>query len=266
MDANWQEKYKSLLFSRRGRVLTITLNRPDSLNAIDKQMHDELGQVFLDAAADPHSDVLVLTGAGRAFTAGGDITHMQEIVDNPELFFHEAEVARSIVSSLLDLEKPIVARINGHAVGLGATIALMCDVTFMANKAKIGDPHVAIGLVAGDGGPVIWPHLIGFARAKEFLMTGDLIEGSRAAEIGLVNHAVEADELDAAVDAFCDRLAAGSTRAIRWTKSLVNIELKRIANSIMPAAMAYETLTAHSKDHAEAVAAFRERRRHVFNS
>lgn len=266
MNTNWQDKYTSLLISRRGRVLTITLNRPESLNAVDKQMHDELGQVFVDVAADPDSDIVVLTGAGRAFTAGGDIVHMQRIVDEPALFFHEAEVARRIVMTLLDLEKPIIAKINGHAIGLGATIALMCDVTFMSKKARIGDPHVAIGLVAGDGGPVIWPHLIGFARAKEFLMTGDLIEAEHAAGMGLVNHAVEADQLDAQVEAFCDRLAAGSTQAIRWTKSLVNIELKRIANAVMPAGMAYETITAHSADHAAAVAAFREKRRHVFNS
>lgn len=265
MAENWQDKYKSLKFTRRERILTIELNRPDSLNAVDKQMHDELGQVFSDAASDEQSDVIILTGAGRAFSAGGDITHMQAVVDNPELFLHEAEVAKRIVFSLLDLEKPIIARINGPAVGLGATLALLCDVTFMSRKAKIGDPHVGIGLVAGDGGAVIWPHLVGFARAKEFLITGELLDASRALEVGLINHVVDADILNETVDAFCDRLAAGSTRAIRWTKTIVNIELKRIAAAVMHAGMAYETLTAYSADHAAAVSAFREKRQIVFN-
>lgn len=261
---NWRDKYTGIAFSRRGRILTIQLNNPDNLNAVGKQMHDELGRVFSDAAADEESDIIVLTGAGRAFSAGGDIAHMQAVVDKPELFLHEAEIAKRIIFSLLDLEKPIIAKINGHAVGLGATLALMCDVTFMSRKAKIGDPHVGIGLVAGDGGAVIWPHLVGFSRAKEFLMTGDLLDASRAAEIGLVNHAVDGDKLDEAVDAFCDRLAAGSTQAIRWTKTIVNIELKRIAATVMQAGMAYEAVTAYSADHAAAVAAFREKRPPVF--
>jgi enoyl-CoA hydratase len=264
MSDDWQSKYRMMRFSRRGRILTITLNSPDSLNAVGKVMHDELATVFTDAALDEDSDVIVLTGAGRAFSAGGDIGHMQAVVDNPDLFIREADMARRIVFSLLDIEKPIIARINGHAVGLGATLALFCDVTFMSDRARIGDPHVAIGLVAGDGGAVIWPQLVGFNRAKEFLMTGDLLDAATAERIGLVNHAVAADALDAAVDAFCDRLVNGSTRAIRWTKSVVNMELKRIADALMPAGMALETVSAHSADHAEAVSAFREKRAPVF--
>ena len=261
---DWQTKYQRIRFSRRGRILTVILDNPDNLNAVGKVLHDELATVFTDVARDEGSDVVVLTGAGRAFSAGGDIAHMQSVVDNPDLFIHEADQARRIVFSLLDLEKPIVARINGHAVGLGATLALLCDVTFMAERAKIGDPHVAIGLVAGDGGAVIWPQLIGFNRAKEFLMTGDLLDAATAERIGLVNHAVDAGGLDAAVDAFCDRLAAGSTRAIRWTKSLVNMQLKEIADKVMTAGLALETVSAHSADHAEAVRAFREKRPPVF--
>ena len=264
MSDDWQSKYRTMRFSRRGRILTVTLNNPDSLNAVGKAMHDELATVFSDVARDADSDIVVLTGAGRAFSAGGDIDHMQAVVDNPALFIHEADQARRIVFSLLDLEKPIIARINGHAVGLGATLALLCDVTFMSERAKIGDPHVAVGLVAGDGGAVIWPQLVGFNRAKEYLMTGELLDAATAERIGLVNHAVAADGLDAAVDAFCDKLAAGSTRAIRWTKSILNMQLRQIAQSVMPAGMALETVSAHSADHAEAVRAFREKRPPVF--
>lgn len=265
MSDAWQGKYETIAFTRRGRILTIRLNRPDALNAVGKRMHDELGQVFADVATDEDSDIIVLTGAGKAFSAGGDFNHMQATIDDPELFLHEADVAKRIIFTLLDLEKPIVARINGHAVGLGATLALMCDVTFMSSQARIGDPHVSVGLVAGDGGAVIWPHLVGFARAKEFLMTGEILDAERAARIGLVNHVVEHEQLDGAVDAFCDRLDAGATRAICWTKNLVNIELKRIAASVMHAGMAYETIAAQSKDHATAVAALREKRKPAFD-
>lgn len=262
--SNWQDKYKLLQFARRGRVLTVTMNSPKNLNAVGPQMHDELSQVFTDLAIDDGSDIIVLTGAGRAFSAGGDIDHMQAVVDDPTLFLHEAEGSRRLVFSLLELEKPIVAKINGHAVGLGATLALLCDITFMSTNARIGDPHVNVGLVAGDGGAVIWPHLVGFAKAKEFLLTGDLIDAAKAEKIGLVNYAIEPDRLDVAVDAFCDRLATGATHAIRWTKNIVNLELKRIASSVMHAGMAYETVSVQSLDHAEAVAAFREKRPPVF--
>jgi enoyl-CoA hydratase len=130
----------------------------------------------------------------------------------------------------------------------------------MADGARIGDPHVAVGLVAGDGGAAIWPQLVGFARAKEFLMTGALLDAPRAAAIGLVNHCVPAAGLDAAVDAFCDTLAAGATRAIRWTKVAINLELKRIAHAVLDPGLGYEALSAATRDHAEGVAAFLEKR------
>jgi enoyl-CoA hydratase len=260
MTAAWEARYRTLRFARHARILTIVLDDPARLNAVSPEMHEELGTVFRDAAADPDSDIVVLTGAGRAFSAGGDIAQMQKVIDDPALFRAGMATAKQIVFSLLDLEKPIVAKINGHAVGLGATLALFCDVSFMADGARIGDPHVAVGLVAGDGGAVIWPQLIGFARAKELLMTGTLLDAARAAAIGLVNHCVPAAELDSAVDAFCDKLAAGALQAIRWTKATINLELKRIAHALMDPGLATEALSAASRDHAEAVAAFREKR------
>ena len=165
---------------------------------------------------------------------------------------------------MLDLEKPLICRLNGHAVGLGATLALLCDVVFAADSAKIGDPHVNIGLVAGDGGAIVWPQLIGFARAKEYLMTGDLVPAKKAEEIGLINHCVPAAELDGAVDAFCQRLLNGSTNAIRWTKVLVNLELKRIAHAVMDPGIAYEAVTVRSADYRDAVDALRDKRTPMF--
>lgn len=256
--------YQTITFKRQGRILEITLNLPDSLNAVNEVMHEELARLFVDVSNDPDCDIVVLTGAGLAFSAGGDIKWMQDSIDDPQLFERIAREAKQTIYTILDCEKPVIAKLNGHATGLGATIALFCDVIFASDKAKIGDPHVCIGLVAGDGGAVIWPQLIGYARAKEFLMTGDLIPASEAARIGLINHVVPHDELDAQVNAFAERLASGATKAIRWSKMTVNIGLKQLAHSIMDASLAYETLSNITSDHQEGVNAFREKRKPVF--
>lgn len=257
-------EYKTLAFERRGRVLEITMNRPEKLNAVDEAMHAELARVFVDVSNDPECDIAVLTGAGRAFSAGGDIEWMQKMIDQPASFEKTAREGKQIIFSLLDCEKPVIAKLNGHATGLGATIALFCDVIFASETAKIGDPHVSVGFVAGDGGAVIWPQLIGYVRAKEYLMSGDLMTSAEAARIGLINHAVPPAELDERVKEFADRLAAGATKAIRWSKMSANIGLKQLAHSIMDASLAYEAMSNVTKDHQEAVNAFREKRTPLF--
>ncbi|PRX96872.1 enoyl-CoA hydratase/isomerase family protein [Paraburkholderia sp. BL25I1N1] len=256
--------YQALLLERDGGVLTVTLNRPDTLNAFDEQMDIEMSRLFGDVADDPQTRVVVLTGAGRAFSAGGDIEHMQQVIDDQSLFLAGMQRAKKIIFSMLDCPKPVIAKINGHAVGLGATIALFSDLSYAANHAKIGDPHVKVGFVAGDGGAVIWPQLIGYAKAKEYLLTGDLLGAEEAARLGLINRAVPADELDAVVDAMAKRLATGASQAIQWTKTSINIGLKQLAHSILDASIAYEALSNQTEDHQEAVNAFREKRDPVF--
>jgi enoyl-CoA hydratase len=256
--------FETILLTRKERLLTITLNRPDTLNAVNEQLHKDLVEVMAFVAGDEASDVLVLTGAGRAFSAGGDLAYIAENARHPEGFDIDVARAKRIVYAMLDLEKPIVCRMNGHAVGLGATLALLCDVIFAADHAKIGDPHVSVGLVAGDGGAFIWPQRIGYARAKEYLLTGDLIPAPEAEKIGLINHSLPASELDSAVDAFCQRLLNGASDAIRWTKVTINLELKRIAQSCMDAGIAYEAVTVRSADHREAVEALQNKRQPVF--
>lgn len=251
--------FEDLAVSRRGRLLRIAFNRPEVMNAFSAKMHIEIVEALRFAATDPGSDVILLTGEGRAFSAGGDLDRMEECIADPAEFDREAADAKRLVYSLLEIDKPVVARVNGHAVGLGATIALFCDVIFAAESAKIGDPHVKVGLVAGDGGAVIWPQLIGFARAKEYLLTGDLLPAPEAATLGLINHAVPDDELDARVDAFCERLLCGATQAIRWTKSTINIELKRIAHAVMEPGIALETLSVRTSEHRDRVKAMKER-------
>lgn len=257
--------YETIALARKGRLLTIELNRPDSLNAVNLRLHEELAEAFVFAAMDKESDVIVLTGAGRAFSAGGDLEHIANNAANPALFDEEVRLAKRILFAMLDLDKPLVCRLNGHAVGLGATLALFCDVIFAADTARIGDPHVAIGLVAGDGGAAIWAQRIGLGRAKEYLLTGELLTASKAEEIGLVNRCVPLSELDAAVDAFCEQLLNGSRNAIRWTKVLLNLELKRIATAVIDAGIAYEAVAVRSADHREGVKALQEKRKPVFN-
>lgn len=252
--------YKHLLVSRDGPVLTLTLNRPQALNAINDALHEELGQIFLDLARDEAAGVIVLTGAGRAFCAGGDLAEMKANIDAGRGDYMSPVTAKRIVFSLLDLEKPIIARVNGACMGLGATLALFCDLIYMDENAKIGDPHVRAGVVAGDGGAVIWPQLIGYAKAKEYLMTGDAIPAPEAQRMNLINHAVPAGQLDEAVYGMASRLAEGPRDAIRWSKVAANIGLKQLAHSIMDTSVAYEWHTFRSPDHAEAVRAFVEKR------
>jgi enoyl-CoA hydratase len=250
----------TIAMTREDRLLRITLNRPEAMNAVDLQLHDDLAAALWFAQNDAASDVIVLTGAGRAFSAGGDLDHIEHNARSPHLFDHEARVAKRIVSTLLDIDKPVVCRMNGHAVGLGATLALLCDVIFAAEGARIGDPHVGLGLVAGDGGAVIWAQRIGLTRAKEYLLTGELLTAGKAAEIGLINHCVPAEELDARVDAFCAKLLSGAMVAIRATKVLTNLELRRLATALMDAGIAYESLSVRTADHLEGIAALREKR------
>jgi enoyl-CoA hydratase len=256
--------YQTILLERRERLLCVTLNRPDAMNAFNLEQHNELPAALAFARDDEASDVILLTGAGRAFSAGGDIAHIERNAETPSLFDHEVDMAKAILYTLLDTDKPVVCRMNGHAVGLGATLALFCDVIFAVDTAKIGDPHVGLGLVAGDGGAIIWPQLIGLARAKEYLLSGDLIPAPRAAEIGLINYALPTGELDAAVNAFCDKLLGGAQQAIRWTKRLTNIELKRVTESVLPIGLDYECQSVRTADHREGVAALKEKRKPIF--
>lgn len=258
--------YKTIRWEYRGRVLTLILNLPDSLNAVSADMHTELSRVFTDAARDPDCDIIVLTGAGRAFCAGGDLGWQQAAADDPVSFQKTVVEAKQIIFSLLDCEKPVIAKVNGPAVGLGCTLALFCDVIFANKSTYLSDPHVSVGMVAGDGGAVIWPQLIGYARAKEFLMTGDRVPAEKAEAIGLINHAVDSADLDATVDAFADRLATSALDAVRWSKVSVNIGLKQLAHSIMDASLAYEALTNASADHQEALDAMRGKRRPIFGA
>lgn len=258
------QDYSALRVDIQDRVLTITFNRAETLNAVDSTMHEELGQIFTEMADDPDSDVVVITGSGKAFSAGGDYAWLREKLINPPPFAPQARTARKIVFGLLDCPKPIIARVNGDAYGLGASVALLCDIIVAIDTARFCDPHVNAGLVAGDGGALIWPQLLGFAKAKQYLLTGDPIDAVEAARLGMINFAVPADELDSIVQKYARRLAGGARLAIRYTKTVTNIALRELFNSVFEASLAYEGLTLDSDDHREAVTAFLEKRKPVF--
>ena len=248
--------YDTLLIERRGAVLRVALNAPDKLNAIDFAMESELLRLFQDLRRDRLSAVVVLTGTGRAFSAGGDLQHNLRLMDDLPMIKQEFDLARRFVNALLDVEQPIIARIHGDAIGLGATLALLCDLTVMADGARIGDPHVRVGLVAGDGGAVAWPLLVGYARAKRYLLGGELLAAAEAERIGLVNFCVPVAELDATVERWAERWSQSPRNALQWTKATLNIGLKAQAAHVLDAGLAYEMVSLQTADHREAIDAF----------
>lgn len=258
-----QRDWQRIKVTRDGRILTLTLSNPALRNAVDPQLHAELADIFYAANDDAGSDVVILTGEGAAFCAGGDINWFRRTLAGEDRVPGVME-AKKIVFGLLDLEKPIIAKVRGPAVGLGCTIALFCDTIIASEDAVFIDPHVKVGIVAGDGGAVIWPHLIGHARAKEYLMTGDPVPAAEAWRMGLVNHVVPAAELDARVAAYAAKLAGGALQAIKYTKVSVNLGLKQLVTTILDASVAYEMTTFATNDHREAVAAFLEKRKPRF--
>jgi enoyl-CoA hydratase len=257
--------HERLRIERRGAVLNVTLDAPDKLNAIDYAMECELLRLFQDLRDDRETAVVVLGGAGRAFSAGGDLQHNLKLLTDAPSVRQEFDLARRFVNTLLDVEQPIIARIHGDAVGLGATLALLCDLTVMAEGARIGDPHVRVGLVAGDGGAVAWPLLVGYARAKRYLLGGELLDAAEAGRIGLVSEVVPAAELDAAVQRWAERFARGPLLAQRWTKATLNIGLKAQAAMVLDAGLGYEMASLHTADHREAIEAFLARRKPEFS-
>jgi enoyl-CoA hydratase len=244
-------------------LLTVMLNRPERRNALDTVMHEELGQVFARIVDDRAIRAILLTGAGRDFSVGADFNVMQDNLDaggypdgHPGLLIESA----AIIRNLMAIRPPIVAAVNGHAIGIGATLALFADIVYMADDAKIGDPHAKAGMVAGDGGAVIWPALVGVHRAKEFLMLGSLVTAPEADRIGLINRCVPAAELLDEARKTAVALANGPSIAIQFNKRLINKELEIRISQVMDLSLALEAITLDTADYNEAIAAFQQKR------
>ena len=241
-------------------VAVLTFNRPDVLNAIAPETSQQLQGLLSKVDDDSDTSVVVLTGAGRAFCAGGDVKTMGERNEPGRIPDRVRPRGRHLVDTFLGVEKPLIAMVNGPAVGLGATIALLCDIVVMAQEAKIGDRHVNVGLVAGDGGAVVWPLLLGPHLAKEFLMTGRLLTGTEAAELRLVNRAVPLADLREETLKLAHEVAALPPYAVRGTKASVNRYVRWMSETVLDASITWEKISAMSLDHQEALRAFKERR------
>ncbi len=252
--------YRALRIERAGRVLEVTIDHPTSpRNAIDGLLHGELARLFRELKREDDARAVLLTARGRIFSAGGDFAWFPKLRELASLE-HLRRDARQMIWDLLDVPIPIVAAINGPAVGLGASIALLCDVIWMAESATIADPHVQVGIAAGDGGTAIWPLAVGPARAKQYLLTGDPVSAQEAERIGLVNRVVPDAALHDEAMAFAARLAAGAPLAVQYTKLAVNKLVKDALNVAFDAATALEIVTLQSEDHREALAAIAEKR------
>ncbi|PEQ10747.1 hypothetical protein B2G71_20800 [Novosphingobium sp. PC22D] len=259
------ESYQALSVTLRDHVLTVTLDNPP-LNAMTPQTHDELARIWSDAGADPDVRCIVFTGSGeRAFSAGGDLNGMVETFGDRGHWQVSMVEARAIILGMLECPKPIVARINGHAMGLGASLALAADITIMAEDARIADPHVNVGLATGDGGALLWPDLVGLVEARRHLLTGDPLTGAEAAAKGLITEASTREDLDAAVERWVKGLLAKSPAAVQTTKQALNLELVDKARRYMGEMLRLETKSWESPHHLEAVKAILEKREPDFS-
>lgn len=257
------ERYQTMSFDLSSSgVLVVTFLRADKLNAIDADFHRELSTVFADIGMDRRVRAVVLTGAGRAFCAGGDLDWIAgETPQTRETTFFEA---KKIVDDLLNVPQPVIAAVNGAAAGYGFTMALMSDFSVVAEDARLSDPHVVIGLVAGDGGAMMWPILVGMARAKQFLLTGDPVVGRVAAEWGLVTQACAVEDVLPRALELAERMAASPAVAVQGTKKALNAVLHLLSSVTLDLGFQAERVSAVSAEHQQLLAGAieaRDRRR-----
>jgi enoyl-CoA hydratase len=260
------DDYQRLQFERREHgLLLVTIDRPERLNATDERLHSELARVWRDVASDQDTSVAVITGAGRSFSAGGDLDMVERMSGDYRRVAAMATEAAEVVLSMIDCETPIVSAINGTAVGAGLAVALMADVSVIGENVRLSDGHLRLGVGAGDHAVLLWPLLCGMAKAKYYLLTADFIDGREADRIGLVSRCVPDERvLDEALE-LALKIARGPRQAARWTKRTLNHWL-RMATPAFDASVAYEMLTFLGEDVREGTAALRERREPRFGA
>jgi enoyl-CoA hydratase len=223
-----------------GTIRVVRLNRPEQLNATNRELHRGLAELFPQIDADAEARAVVLTGNGRAFSAGGDFTYLDELARDADLRRETIVHGRQIVIGMARCRVPVIAAVNGPAVGLGCSLVALSDIVFMAESAHLADPHVMVGLVAADGGPITWPLLTSLQLAKEYALTGDRIPARRAAEIGLVNHVVPDGEAFDQAMACAGRIAKLPQQATEDTKRILNMHLERAVLATLDFALTAE--------------------------
>jgi enoyl-CoA hydratase len=263
---DYSSHFKDILFERRDNgVLWITLNRPDKFNAADAAMHQAFVDLWPMVDRDPEVRVAVITGAGKAFSAGGDLQRVQDAYGDHDEIVAILEEARNIVYNMLHCSKPIISAVNGVAVGAGVVVALLSDICIMAEGARLADGHHRLGVAAGDHGAIVWPLLCGMAKAKYYLMTGDFVSAREAERIGLVSVCVPDDQLAAKAMEVATKLATGPRYATRFTKRVLNQWLLQ-AGPIFDHSLALEMMGFFSKDLLEGVDSVRNKRAAKFPS
>ncbi|MCL5043987.1 MAG: enoyl-CoA hydratase/isomerase family protein [Deltaproteobacteria bacterium] len=260
------ERYKHLLFERpEPGILLITINRPELLNAAHEPLHKELSEVWKDVGEDPETNVVVITGAGRAFSAGGDLGMIERTRGNPAAVERTLKEAGDLVYNMINLEKPVISAINGVAVGAGLAVALMADISIIAENVRLTDGHLRLGVAAGDHAVIVWPLLCGMAKAKYYLLTCDFLDGREAERIGLVSLCVPADQVLARAMETARKLAQMPQWALRLTKRALNNWLHLTAPAF-DASLAFEMLGFLGNDIAEGIEALKEKRAPAFAS
>jgi enoyl-CoA hydratase len=256
--------YRFLQVSKTSGVLTIKLARSEKLNAIDAVLHSELAMIFDDVASEPNVDVVVLGAEGGAFSVGGDLEWLKSLYADRGRIDVVVRDAKRIVRDLLMIEQPVIASVNGDAIGLGATLALLCDIVVAGESARFGDPHVRAGLVAGDGGALIWPQLVGLAYAKDLLLTGRLLSASEAHSIGLVSRIVPDADVGSTVAHLAGSLQQAPQNALRWTKRLLNTYMRGTKDDLLELSLALEAHSMLDPDFLEATSALISKRAPAF--
>jgi enoyl-CoA hydratase len=247
-----------LVVTADGPIRIVTLNRPDDLNGAALVLHQSLARVWTDIAADADARVVILTGSGTTFSAGGDFGYMQDNIDDAEMRIQTMLEARAIVRGIVRLPIPVIAAVNGPAVGLGCSLAVLSDLVLMSDKSFLADPHLRMGLVTGDGA-MVWPALMGLSRAKEYLFLGQKIMPDKAVELGLASRVVAADELMAEAMVLANRLVKVPQIALRDTKLGLNAYIEVQLENAFEIAFKGEELSMGSAEHAAAVAAARHK-------
>ena len=242
-----------------GAVRIVTLNRPQAMNAVSSAMQKSLISVWSEIGSDPEARAVVLTGAGRAFCAGGDLDNFLIQQTDVERRRHSLRNARRLADEMIGFHLPVVAAVNGPAIGLGATLAILSDIVVMSEESYLADTHVLVGLVAGDGGAAFWPILTGLLRAKELLLLGERVDPQEALRIGLANHVAPAGEVMPAALALAHRLAALPPQAVQDTKRSLNLHLKVAMNAVLDFSLAAEGESFATPEVAAAVARIRAR-------
>jgi enoyl-CoA hydratase len=264
MPAMEYSEYQHLVIERKDDgILLITINRPEVLNATNKRLHWELSRVWLDIADDPGTRVVVITGAGRAFSAGGDLDMIEAMAGNPANIARAWKEAGDIVYNMINCDTPIISAINGVAVGAGLAVAIMADISIASEAMRITDGHLRLGVAAGDHAVAIWPLLCGMAKAKYYLMTADFIDGREAERIGLVSLCVPPAELMPKAMEVAQKLARGPQQALRFTKRSLNNWL-RVAGPAFDASLAMEMINFFGADVREGARAVKEKRQPKF--